>query len=172
MNYVVLGLIVEQVTGRRIDQVVRDRIFRPLRLGNTSYGTAALHPHRGKLAAWLGVPEEPTGPVSGATGIVSTADDLARFIGALFGGELLRPALMAEMTRTVDAPDAEPEFRAGLGLLRADLSCGYAWGHGGDSPSYSNAVFAAHDGTRIVVVAQNTSGWPSAKDTAEEMFCR
>jgi D-alanyl-D-alanine carboxypeptidase len=172
MNYVVLGLIVEQVTGRRLDRVVRDRIFRPLRLVNTSYGASALRPHPGGPPAWLGVPENSGAAVAGDRGIVSTAPDLARFFRALFGGELLRPDLLSEMTRTVAAPDAEPGFRAGLGLLRAGLSCGYAWGHGGDGPSYSNAVLAARDGTRIVVVAQNTSGWPSAKDTAEEMFCR
>lgn len=171
MNYVVLGLIVEQVTGHRLDRVVRDRIFRPLRLVNTSYGASALRPHPSGPPAWLG-PEASAVAVTGDSGIVSTALDLARFFRALFGEELLRPDLLSEMTRTVAAPDAEPEFRAGLGLLQAELPCGYAWGHGGDSPSYSNAVLAARDGSKIVVVAQNTSGWPSAKDTAEEMFCR
>src|SRR6266545_3049800 len=32
LNYVVLGLIVEKVTGIRLDRVLRDRIFRPLGL--------------------------------------------------------------------------------------------------------------------------------------------
>jgi D-alanyl-D-alanine carboxypeptidase len=168
MNYVVLGLIVEKVTGRRLNQVVRDRIFRPLRLEDTSYGTAALLPHPNPIPAWLGAPEEFSGPVSGDGGIVSTTGDLARFFRSLLGGKLLPPNLLSEMTRTIDA---DSEFRAGLGLFQADLSCGSAWGHGGDEPAYSNQVLAARDGSRIVIVAQNTLGWPSAKATAEEMYC-
>ena len=49
-NYVLLGLIVEKITGRRLDRVVTDRIIRPLHLERTSYGTE--HPKR--TAAWLG----------------------------------------------------------------------------------------------------------------------
>jgi hypothetical protein len=32
-------------------------------------------------------------------------------------------------------------------------------------------VLAARDGSQVVVVAQNTFGWPHAKATAEEMYC-
>jgi D-alanyl-D-alanine carboxypeptidase len=168
LNYVVLGLIVEKVTGHRLNQVVLDRILRPLRLGDTSYGTAALRPHSHPTPAWLGVPEESTGPGSGNTGIVSTTDDLARFFRGLLGGELLRPDQLAEMKQTVDAGSV----RAGLGLFRFHLSCGSPWGHGGDEPAYSNQVLASDVGSKIVVVAQNTLGWQSARATAEEMYCR
>jgi D-alanyl-D-alanine carboxypeptidase len=169
MNYVVLGLIVEKATGRRLNRVVRDRIFRPLGLEDTRYGTAGLRPHSEGGPAWLGTPEDLSDPVNGAGGIASTAGDLARFFRALFGGKLLGPALLSEMTRTVAAGS---DFRAGLGLFRADLPCGPAWGHGGDESAYSDHVLAARDGSRIVVVAQNVLGWPSAKATAEEMYCR
>jgi D-alanyl-D-alanine carboxypeptidase len=168
MNYVVLGLMVEKVTGHRLDQVVRDRILRPLRLEDTSYGTAALRPNSDRKLPWLGVPVESNGPVTGNTGIVSTTDDLAKFFRGLLGGELLRPDQLAEMRQTVDAGPV----RAWLGLFRFHLSCGSPWGHGGDEPAYSNQVLAAGDGSRIVVVAQNTLGWRSAKATAEEMYCR
>jgi D-alanyl-D-alanine carboxypeptidase len=167
MNYIVLGLIVEKVTGRPVEQVVRDRIFRPLRLENTSYGTAALRPPGEHLPAWLGIPEDPSTAVGGNGGIVSTLDDLATFFRALLGGGLLRAELLAEMRRTVET-GSEP---AGLGLFQFHLSCGSPWGHGGDEPTYSNQVLAAGDGSKIVVVAQNTLGWPAAEATAEEMYC-
>lgn len=169
VNYVVLGLIVERVTGRRLDQVVRDRLFRPLGLEQTSYGRAASTALIDRMPAWLGIPEESRGPVNGAGGIVSTAADLASFFRALLGGELLRDDLLGEMTQTVDTGT---EFRAGLGLFRADLPCGSPWGHGGDDLVYSNQVFASRDGSTIVVVAQNTTGWPSVEATAEEIYCR
>ena len=96
-------------------------------------------------------------------------DDLARFFRALLGGELLRPGLLSEMTRTVYA---NPDARAGLGLFRIDLPCGSAWGHGGDEASYSDQVLVARDGPKVVVVAQHTFGWPSVEATAEELYCR
>jgi D-alanyl-D-alanine carboxypeptidase len=170
INYVILGLIVEKTTGRALDQVVRDRIFQPLGLTNTSYGTAAL-PSRGKPPAWLGTPDDPAPVVRGDGGIVSTADDLARFLRALLGGELLRPELLTEMTRTIKYPAPEPELRGALGLFRARLPCGDAWGHIGAS-SYSNAAFSARDGSKIVVVAQNTPDFTSVKDAAEKLYCQ
>jgi D-alanyl-D-alanine carboxypeptidase len=167
-NYVVLGLIVERVTGRELGQVVRDRLLRPLQLGDTSYGTATLPAHADSSPAWLGGAVEPAGPVSGDGGIASTAADLARFFRALLGGDLLGKHLLSEMTRTVATGT---EFRAGLGLFRLGLPCGSAWGHGGDSPAYSNQVLAAPDASRVVVVAQNAPGWDGPRAAAEEMYC-
>jgi D-alanyl-D-alanine carboxypeptidase len=167
LNYVILGLVVEKVAGRRLDLVVRDRIFRPLALTDSSYGTTTLHAHASRRR-WLGVPEGSAG-VSGAAGIVSTADDLATFFRALLKGDLIDEDVLAEMMRTVSTGT---EFRAGLGLFRADLRCGSAWGHGGDDLGYSNHVLVSRDGSTIVVVAQNTVGWPSVRAKAEEMYCR
>jgi len=73
------------------------------------------------------------------------------------------------MTRTIDAG---PGARAGLGLFRIHLSCGSDWGHGGDESACSNQVLAARDGSRIVVVAQNTSAGRAPKPRAEQMYCR
>jgi D-alanyl-D-alanine carboxypeptidase len=162
-NYVALGLVVEEVTGHQLAQVVRDRLLRPLHLTDTSYGTAAPPP------AWLGGSVESRRRVSGDGGIVSSAADLARFFRALLGGDLLGKHWLSEMMRSVDTGT---EFRAGLGLFRIDLACGSAWGHGGDSGTYSNQVLASADGSRVVVVAQNEPGWDGPRATAEEIYCR
>jgi D-alanyl-D-alanine carboxypeptidase len=127
-NYVALGLIVEKVTGRPLGRVVRDRIFRPLDLDDTTYGAATV---RSRPTAWLGTPEVASGPVSGDGGIVSTTDDVARFFRALFAGELLPEDLLSRLTATVEAGS---DIRAGLGVFRFRVSCGFAWGHGGSNP--------------------------------------
>jgi D-alanyl-D-alanine carboxypeptidase len=167
VNYVLLGLIVEKVTGRRLDLVLCDRIFRPLDLEDTSYGIAVPSPEHA-TSAWLGTPVESVGPVRGAGGIVSTTADLATFFRALLRGELLEHRLLAEMTQTVNTGT---EFRAGLGIFQAELPCGSPWGHGGDMPSYSNQVLVSRDGSSVVVVARNTTGWSDVKAVAEEMYC-
>lgn len=125
-NYVLLGQIVEEVTGRPLERVVLNRIFRPLDLKDSSYGTAAVgSPDEGP---WLGYPVvryPASGPIRGNAGIVSTVDDVATFFAALLGGKLLRPDLMADMTHTIEG---EEGYRVGLGIFRRELSCGVARG--------------------------------------------
>jgi D-alanyl-D-alanine carboxypeptidase len=169
-NYVLLGQIVEEVTGRPLERVVLDRIFRPLELDDTSYGTAAIgSPDEGP---WLGYPVvryPASGPIRGNAGIVSTVDDVATFFAALLGGQLLRPDLLADMTHTIE--DEEGNHVVGLGIFRIELSCGLAWGHGGDGDGYSTASLAARDSSKVVVVAQNSSGFDSAISVAEDIYC-
>lgn len=73
---------------------------------------------------------------------------------ALLGGELLEPAQLAEMRRTVQAPDfdAKPGWRYGLGLASTPLSCGgKAWGHGGDIQGFETRNLVTEDGRWAVV---------------------
>jgi D-alanyl-D-alanine carboxypeptidase len=160
---VLLGLIVEKVTGRPLDQVVTSRIIRRLHLGGTSYGTERAP----RMTPWLGPVESFGRPVSGDGGIISTAGDLATFFRALLGGSLLAPRQLAEMTRTIAT--ADPELRFGLGIFRHRSACGFVWGHGGDA-TYSVNVVVARDGSKAVITAQNNpalgDGW-----AAERLYC-
>ena len=144
-------------------------LFRALDLEDTSYGTAAVgSPDEGP---WLGYPVvryPASGPIRGNAGIVSTVDDVATFFAALLGGKLLRPDLLADMTHTIEG---EEGYRVGLGIFRDELSCGVAWGHGGDGDFYSTMTLAARDGSKVVVVAQNSSGFDSAHSVAETIYC-
>jgi D-alanyl-D-alanine carboxypeptidase len=162
-DYVVLGLIVEKVTGRSLDQVVMSKIIRPLHLRSTSYGTA----HAQRMTPWLGPVENFGRPVSGDGGIISTVEDLATFFRALLGGKLLPQQQLAEMTRTIATPD--PDIRFGLGIARNRYACGIVWGHGGDL-SYTVNVVVAGDGSKAVITAQND---PTLGDDGvpERLYC-
>ena len=111
-NYVMLGLLIEDVTGSTVQDELARRIFEPLGL------TASELPDeppgdlaRGYLPADNPVYPQPgpglvdvtdVGPLFYAGGgMVSTAPEVARFLHALPGGELLSPELRAEMLRTV-----------------------------------------------------------------------
>jgi D-alanyl-D-alanine carboxypeptidase len=162
-DFVLLGLIVEKVTGRPLDQVVTSRIIRRLHLRSTSYGTA----HAQRMTAWLGQVESFGRPVSGDGGIISTVEDVATFFRAFLGGNLLAPKQLAEMTRTI-ATD-RPDLRYGLGIWRYRVPCGFAWGHGGLA-SYAVDVEVARDGSKAVVWAVNN---PAAADWsfADRLYC-
>ncbi len=108
-NYVLLGLVIEQVTGRPLAAELERRLIRPLGLRDTSYDESArvpgLAPGPPQNTSWAGA--------SGA--LVSTAHDLARFYRALLSGRVLAPAQLAAM-KTRD-PVAGPY---GLGLFTRD----------------------------------------------------
>jgi len=162
-DFVLLGLIVEKVTGRPLDQVVTNRIIRRLHLRGTSYGTA----HAQRMTPWLGQVESFGRPVSGDGGIISTAEDVATFFRALLGGNLLAPKQLAEMTTTIPTDFIDGRF--GLGIWRYRLPCGFAWGHGGQL-TYQVDVEVARDGSKAVVWAANNAG-ASDWSFGDRLYC-
>jgi D-alanyl-D-alanine carboxypeptidase len=169
-NYVVLGMIVEKVTGRTAAREAERRIIGPLGLRDTYWpGTARTiegpHPRgyewrtRGDRRALSDVTELNT-TVAGAGGaLVSTLADQNRFFAALLGGRLLPPAQLALMRTTVAAdPDRVwPGARYGLGLISTPLDCGGRfWGHGGTTPGFETDGGATPDGRRVQLVLNQT----------------
>ena len=165
-NYLLLGLIVRQVTGRTPEAEISRRIIERLGLRDTYWpgdDTRLQGPHsRSYFTAEDGRRVDGTrwnmtfGGVGGA--LVSTPGDLTRFATALFGGRLLPAAQLAQMRRTVAAdPDRLwPGARYGLGLMSSPLSCGGTWwGHGGTVPGGHRALIAVGPGGRSAAVAMN-----------------
>jgi D-alanyl-D-alanine carboxypeptidase len=103
------------------------------------------------------VTRQPPATLNSAGALVSTAGDLRRFLGALFGGTLLPRPLLAEMQTPVATP---PESRGlyigyGLGLMELATPCGPVWGHRGRFQGYTTFAYASADGRRAVVVLIN-----------------
>jgi D-alanyl-D-alanine carboxypeptidase len=172
-NYILLGLIVEAATGSTFIDQLRRRIFTPLRLRNTAYersptDTAIMRPyaHGYDLLA----PSRPRDVTAfkghwASGGMTSTVDDLARFYSALLGGRLLRRDLLSRMLVTVPTVNAAndpsgpwgPGVRYGLGIRAVRMPCGMAWGLWGDLPGYHTAVLSTKNGSRLAILAVNTS---------------
>jgi len=110
INFIVLGALVERLSGEPLDEYAAKHVFAPLGMKETRF----LPP-----ASWLpriaptedenhhpllGVVHDPTarrmGGVAGHAGMFSTADDLAQFAQALLDGGrgVLTPATVAKMT--------------------------------------------------------------------------
>jgi D-alanyl-D-alanine carboxypeptidase len=152
-DYLVLGLLINRVTGRSYAQEINDRILRPLGLRHTEMpGTdpriSGSHAH-GYLPDGKGgvvdITEFNPSVMNSAGEIISTTDDLNRFTGALLGGRLLPPAQLTEML-AVSAPS-----QTGLGLEVRSLSCGRtAYGHDGDALGFSAWTFGTAGGRRTV----------------------
>lgn len=178
-NYVALGLIAEEVVGEPLSEQLRKRIFEPLGLRRTMFATtphvdgrfmhAYIRDRSGRLADTSGVSPS-FAWASGA--IVSSANDVVRFLSALLGGKLLPPPLLKAMRTTVPVRDDYFISAYGHGLYAMRTSCGLVWGHDGEMFGYQAAAFARERGRRVVVVAANASGEPWwVKSVVEAALC-
>jgi D-alanyl-D-alanine carboxypeptidase len=173
-NYLVLGLIVERATGKTLARELRDRIFRPLGLHDTMF-VPGPWPAIGEAHGFRSPSHDGVVSASGAAidtsaysaswmwaagGIVSSADDLARFFAALLGGRVLAPRLLRTMETTA------PPRRYGLGLAVFRTRCGAAWGHTGNALGYVTAVWNTKDGRRQIVLMVNSYPFSAATDSA------
>ncbi|WP_262056179.1 serine hydrolase domain-containing protein [Streptomyces sp. STR69] len=156
-NYVLLGLVIRQVTGRSYAAEAERRIIAPLRLTGTSFPgsrTTLPAPH-GRAYATNGSDVTDLDPrVAGAAGeLVTTLADLNRFYSALLGGELLPSRRLREMLNTRTAHGLY-----GMGLFPVKLPCGTTvWGHNGRiSGSYVRTA-ATVDGRHVLTFRVNTS---------------
>src|SRR5580704_9526957 len=136
INFIMLGALVERVSGETLDTYTTQHIFVPLKMTRTRFLPPTVW--RAKIAPtqydenehmlW-GVVHDPTarrmGGVAGHAGLFSTGDDLAKFAQALLnGGDGILSALTVEKMTRPEQPPAAPVLR------------GFGWDI--DSPFSSN----------------------------------
>ena len=177
-NYVLVGMIINRVGGHSWQQEVENRIVKPLGLRHTVLPRTSPdipQPHAVGYERFPGPGATPEDPKYGefidatlqnvswggpAGEIISTTDDGNRFLQALIGGRVLRPAQLAEMEHAVPTDAAFraswPGARYGLGLVWIPNSCGGSWAHGGDIMGFRTRNGVSPDGRRSVMVSFNT----------------
>ncbi len=184
-NFVVVGALIEKLTGQSVQQEYERRIIRPLRLRDTTY----VHPETtipGKRIRGYLTPDEAGAPLVDSTeqtvswaqsagAMISSPGDLDRFVSALLGGRLLRADLLEEMLRMTPSDSSGARFY-GLGLRRRDLSCGISvYGHTGTVQGYYTYAFTTRDGKRSVTSVANATNNGTVNtvlgDTLESAFC-
>jgi D-alanyl-D-alanine carboxypeptidase len=140
-GFVLLGALIEAVSGESYYEYVRDNVFRPAGMTSTdSLPESEDVPNRavGYTRPYPGARQEPnTGwlPWRGtaAGGGYSTVGDLLRFAEALRSGELVSEEMLAEATR----PQAE-QYGYGFSVQgEAPLT---SYGHGGGAPGMNGEL--------------------------------
>ena len=92
-------------------------------------------------------------------GIVSTPDNLNRFIRAYVGGRLFGPGVQRRQYRLVRGASEPPGpgvNRAGLAVFRYTTRCGTVYGHTGSILGYTQLMASSRDGRRSVTFSVNT----------------
>ncbi|WP_269858376.1 serine hydrolase domain-containing protein [Streptomyces sp. RPT161] len=182
-NFVVLGMLVEHITGKPYAQVLTQRILAPLKLTHTEFvvpRTTIDGPH----AIGYLTQDDRTKPLFDATNqtaswlwsagaLISSTSDLNRFLQALTTGHLLPRAQLAEM-ETMEA--VTPTSQYGLGLRQYDLSCGTkVIGHDGIIEGYQTYTYTTKDGSRQVTISANASNnsdvFAAERRALDPVFC-
>jgi len=146
-NYVILGVLLEEVTGRPYHEVLRERIIDPLGMDATYVAGFEEGPEPFDPYLHFGAEYDYTALASvawSAGGIVSSGPDLHRLFTALFDDKIISSDLRQEMA-TGD------EYGLGVELFDPDLSL---IGHSGGIPGYFTfVVHSAETGVTAFLVS-------------------
>jgi D-alanyl-D-alanine carboxypeptidase len=176
-NTVLLGMVIEKVTGQPLGSVLQSRIFTPLGLSGTTYPlTVPLplpHPTPYAVAVDTGAADElplvsPTG-LAGAGAMVSTLADLETWGRALGDGRLIGAALQKERIERSRPVTNGPEYdRYGLGI---GILAGW-WGHTGTGVGWQAATFYDPRTGAVIAVMVNETPVGGGRDLniAQELF--
>jgi CubicO group peptidase (beta-lactamase class C family) len=166
-NYVLLGAIIEKVSGTSYERFVDENLFQPLGMIDSGYdSTQAIIPRR---AAGYG--PGPDGPVNAryidmsvpyaAGALYSTTGDLLRWERALFGGKVLSPSSLKAMTTP-----SKNDYAFGLEVSRQ--SGRRVIQHGGSINGFSSRMAYFPDDEVTVIALSNLRG-PGADSIVEKL---
>ncbi|MFZ2960286.1 MAG: serine hydrolase domain-containing protein [Candidatus Ozemobacteraceae bacterium] len=165
-GYIILGMLVEKVSGIKWENFIAQRILAPLDLKDTycpedskisgeyikgyqpSSGTAsAVEVFIDPSLAWA------------AGSIITTLSDMKTWLDAVRNGTLLSPAMQAERKNWVQMSD--PGNYYGFGLMNINDKF---LGHTGGTPGYNSFAFTSFDSTKTIIVLVNVQA--GATETA------
>ena len=182
-NYMVLGLIVEQITGAKYYDLIRDRFLTPLSLKGAVPSTSRRIP--GLIQGYVGPgdPILPAGEVMkdgvmvinpqlewAGGGFATNAVDLARWGHELYGGKALSAKARALMIDSAVPAKLGAGSTYGLGVIirppaTAAGMTSSTWGHSGYFPGYmSELIYVVDTGTTLAI--QINSSGPRTRGSA------
>jgi D-alanyl-D-alanine carboxypeptidase len=184
-NYILAGLLIEDICSCIIFQEIQNRFINSLNLASTlptprtsSRYAAGYEKEAGVLP---GAPRKLT--ISGRLyydpalewaggGIASNSHDLARWAKDLFSAEAITPEQLNEMVRsTSDAIPAQLGWKYGLGVQIANDSRGLRLMHGGYIPGYSTYIeYQAATNMSLALQINTRSGFGANRQIADKLW--
>ena len=127
-NYVLLGYIVEKAGGKSYEEALKQRITSKIGLRDTYLGTGYSDAGKNEglsynfIGDWKQESETHLSIPAGAGAIISTPNDLTKFIQALFDGKIVSQESLEQM---------KPKDQFGLGINSYPIGGKTFYGHGG-----------------------------------------
>jgi D-alanyl-D-alanine carboxypeptidase len=167
-NYLLLGLIVEKLSGRSYAEFMRDEFFQPLKMTHTRVDSeSAIIPNRAKgYGRKLDTNERrnamlmTTANSGGAGVLVSTAGDLIRWQIALITGRAVSPASFQQMIHET-AKTGIPDTSYGFGLMIDQPEGQQRISHTGGINGFNSTLSWFPGMGLIIAVISNSEPMPS-----------
>jgi CubicO group peptidase (beta-lactamase class C family) len=157
-GYVLLGAIIEAISGQSYADFVQGRIFDPLGMADSHYGGHQLIEGRVSGYDWDGEVFANTQylsmtiPHAGGS-LLSSVDDMARWNNGLFGGKLLSEGSLQKMTTKTLLNDGS-DFDYGYGLGVSEFRGTRRISHGGGIHGFlSQGVYLPEEGIYAIVLS-------------------
>jgi D-alanyl-D-alanine carboxypeptidase len=169
-NYIVLGMIIEKVTGKKFYDEANKRVVKPLKLTNTIPQDGLRL--KGVVQGYAG----PNNPFGGKDAMITdgkfavnpqfewtgggwatTSHDLARWAKMIYEGKAYSPELLPQVLDGVAAPMLGRESKYGLGVIIRKTAAGTSYGHSGFFPGYMTDMMYFPEQKIAVAVMVNTS---------------
>lgn len=170
-NFYHLGRLIERVSGKSYAQFLKDELFDPLGMAETSYPATAYLPSpfaRGYLPYADPIFQTPgqmdvttfgPGYIGGAGGVVSTPGDLQKWGQELRDGALLLPETHADLfdlsTFSSDAQGNNADVPARYGYGKGMYSFGSWFGHAGNINGFDAVVHFEKDSGAVITGTAN-----------------
>lgn len=166
-GYVLLGYLLEKVSGESYEDFVQENVFKPLGMTDSGYDSnSAVIQHRAS-----GYAPSRNGPVNAgyidmtipfsAGALYSTTGDLLRWEQGLFGGKVLSAASLQKMTTPFKEDYA-------FGLLVRTVSGRKVIDHGGGIEGFNTEMAYYPDDKLTVIVLANLNG-PARDEIASKL---
>lgn len=180
-NYLVLGLVIESVTGKTVGEVMREEFWGPLNLTETYFGSN--EPIQGSIAApWRDTDgdgqleniADQFGPAYHsvfytAADVFTTASDLSLWAQELFNGNALTDESQEAMVDFVTLGD--PIFTGyGLGIREVFVLERTLWGHTGGMRGYGSFMFYDPVSEVSIALLNNQSRSINGPELRGELF--
>jgi len=136
-NYVVLGYVIEKIEGKPYSEILKNRITSRIGLKNTYYGgktdTKNNECYSYKwVKDWALQPETDMSIPGGAGSVVSTPEDLTKFIEALFTLKLISEKSLTQMKTMRDG--------YGMGMFQMPFYSKKVFGHNGGIDGFASVL--------------------------------
>jgi D-alanyl-D-alanine carboxypeptidase len=170
-NYILLGLLIEEIEGKPFYKVFEEKIFIPLNLANTKFAAEDPVPYgiiRGYIDIYSNLQVIESTYYSGWDyytadgGLISNPYDMNIFFQALMNKQIINQASLNEMLTWKIPKESDPDFyniQHGLGIFRIETSRGIAYMHSGDAIGYyANMLYFPEDSSTVVYAANSNYG--------------
>jgi D-alanyl-D-alanine carboxypeptidase len=158
-GYLLLGLVLEKLTGKSYADLLAERITSKIGLKDTYLATGSIDVTRNEALTymhfggdWKPVPETHPSMLFSAGAIVSTPNDLAQFIQALFDGKIVSQASLDRM-KTIRDGD-------GMGMEPFQFAGKTFYGHTGGADNYGAWLAYLPDEKLAVAYTTNAKIYP------------